>query len=354
MNEKQLQTLNLLKEEGAKLSITKIKSKSYGRAKVYDVSVKDGHTFVANNLINHNTCNFSNLYGGSAQALAEAAKIPLNEAKEIWQGWWDGLPKIKLWRSRQEKFAESNGYVKTHFGRKIMLADAQINAPKFGRNAEEKKLVSKRNAAFRKSINFPVQGSSADIMKIAMVNIHTWIKSKNLQNDVRMLLTVHDEIVYEIRDDLLPEVIPELVKLMCFEIPGFEVPLKCDIELSKDWGSVMEYQKHYENLGLILSTPDEDKIVQDSEVKKVIHTLTDTRLPMSEQFKISVPLDPSMLSSIELESFATQVNKLSQTHPGTTQVVLEFSNQKRVLLPRKVDKRGFLSSIQSLIQTQQS
>ena len=354
MNEKQLQTLRLLQEEGAKITTTKIVKKSYGRAKVYDLSVKDGHTFVGNNLINHNTCNFSNLYGGSAQALAEAAKIPLNEAKEIWQGWWDGLAKIKLWRSRQEKFAETNGFVKTFFGRRIMLADAQLQLPRFGRNPEEKKLISKKNAALRKSINFPVQGSAADIMKIAMSNIHTWIKAKKLENDVRMLLTVHDEIVYEIRDDLLPEVIPEIVKLMCFEIPGFIVPLKCDIELSKDWGSVMEYQKHYENLGLLLTTPDEDKILKESEIKKTINTISDTRIVMAEQFKISVPIDPSQLSGDELETFATQVNKLSQVHPGTTQVVLEFSNQKRVLLPRKVDKRGFLSSIQSLIQTQQN
>ena len=351
MNEKQKQTLELMREEGARISTTKLVQKSYGRAKVYDVSVKDGHTFIGNNLVNHNTCNFSNLYGGSPQALADAAGIPLSDAKVIWQGWWDGLSKIKLWKSRQEKFAETSGFVKTFFGRKIMLADAQLQVPKFGRNPEEKKLISKKNAAFRQSINYPIQGSAADIMKIAMSNVHAYIKSKKLENDVRMLLTVHDEIVYEIRDDLLPEVIPEIVKLMCFEIPGFQVPLTCDIELSKDWGSVLEYKKHYENLGLTLSTPDEDKIMREPETKRNINSISDTRLSVAEQFKIAVPLNPSALSGDDLETFAAQVTRLSQIHPGSTQVVLEFSNQKRVLLPRKVDKRGFLSAVQALIET---
>jgi len=354
MNEAQRQTLALLQSEGAKIGATKLIKKTYGKAKVYDVSVKDGHTFIGNNLINHNTCNFSNLYGGSPQALADAAGIPLAEAKTIWQGWWDGLPKIKLWRSRQEKMAETQGYIKTFFGRKIMLADAQLQVPKFGRNPEEKKLISKKNAAFRQSINYPVQGSASDIMKIAMSNVHGWVKAKKLENDVRMLLTVHDEIVYEIRDDLLPQVIPEIVKLMCFEIPGFQVPLTCDIEISKDWGSVMEYQRHYEMLGLTVSTPDEDKIVKNTEVKRHINTITDTRLAVSEQFKIAVPLDPSSMPGGELEEFANHVTRLSQTHPGSTQVVLEFINQKRVLLPRKVDKRAFLASMQALIQSKQA
>lgn len=353
MNEAQKQTLELLRSEGAKISATRLVRKTYGQAKVYDLSVGDGHTFIGNNLVNHNTCNFSNLYGGSPQALADAAGISLADAKVIWQGWWDGLPKIKLWRSRQEKLAETQGYVKTFFGRKIMLADAQLQVPKFSRNPEEKKLISKKSAAFRQSINYPVQGSSADIMKIAMSNVHTWIRSKKLEHDVKMLLTVHDEIVYEIRDDLLPQVIPEIVKLMCFEIPGFQVPLTCDIEISKDWGSVMEYQKHYENLGLVVSTPDEDKIMKDTEVKRHVNAITDTRLSVAEQFKILVPLNPSAMPSADLEEFANEVTRLSQTHPGSTQVVLEFSNQKRVLLPRKVDKRGFLASIQALIQAKQ-
>ena len=354
MNEAQRQTLELLKSEGAKIGVTRLSNKTYGKAKVYDLFVEDGHTFVGNGLINHNTCNFSNLYGGSPQALADAAGISVPEAKEIWNGWWEGLSKIKLWKGKQEKFAEANGYVKTFFGRKIMLADAQLQVPKFGRNPEEKKLISKKSAAFRQSINFPIQGSSADIMKIAMSNIHSWIKAKNLENDVRMLLTVHDEIVFEIRDEMLPKVIPEIVKLMCFEVPGFQVPLTCDIEISKDWGSVMEYQKHYENLGLLISTPDEDKIVKEAEVRRNINTITDTRLSVAEQFKIAVPLNPASMPSEELEDFANQVTKLTQTYPGTTQVVLEFSNQKRVLLPRKVDKRGFLSSIQALIQSKQT
>jgi len=353
MNEAQRQTLALLQSEGAKIGATKLIKKTYGQAKVYDLSVGDGHTFIGNNLVNHNTCNFSNLYGGSPQALAAAAGIPVNDAKVIWQGWWDGLPKIKLWRSKQERMAETQGFIKTFFGRKIMLADAQLQVPKFGRNLEEKLLISRKNAAYRQSINYPVQGSASDVMKIAMSNVYTWIKAKKLENDVRMLLTIHDELVYEIRDDLLPQVIPEIVKLMCFEIPGFQVPLTCDIEISKDWGSVMEYQKHYENLGLVVSTPDEDKIVKETEVRRHINTITDTRLSVAEQFKIMVPLNPTSMPSTELEDFASEVTRLSQTHPGSTQVVLEFSNQKRVLLPRKVDKRGFLASIQALIQTKQ-
>jgi len=115
----------------------------------------------------------------------------------------------------------------------------------------------------------------------------------------------------------------------------------------------MEYQKHYENLGLTIQTPDEEKIVKEVETRKNINSIADTRLSIAEQFKISVPINPSLLSGDELESFANQITRLSQTHPGATQVVLEFSNQKRVLLPRKVDKRGFLASIQSLISAQQ-
>lgn len=356
INEKQAKKLLEIKRIG--LNAIPIKKVSTGRAEVFDLFVPDGNTFIGNKIINHNTCNFSNLYGGTAKNLAEAANIPIIEAKKIHDLWWSGLSGIKNWKVRQERFAEKNGFVKTHFGRKIMLSDAQISAPKWrkGLSQEEKRLIVLKAAAFRQSINFPVQGSSADILKIAMVSVHHWIKSNNLQEYVRMLLTIHDEIVFEIRDDALTSIIPEIVKIMCKDIHGWKVPLVTDVELSKDWGSVMDLNKWLDILGVDKdqnagykdnTSDDSNNIIK--EVKEKVVDVKDFRVGTAEGFRLSIPVNIDLLYERQQLELASAINEITKQHPGNCQATIDFIGLS-LRIPKMVDKRGFTSAIETFIR----
>lgn len=366
MNDKQYSKMLDLSSQG--LRVSQIISVKESINEVFDLHVPEGNTFIGNKVVNHNTCNFSNLYGGSPTSLASAAGITLEEAKSIHKGWWESLTGIKRWRLAQEKFAEKNGYVKTAWGRKIMLPEAQLETVRYSpsNTPEERKKSAQKAGAFRQAINYPIQGTAADIIKVSMVSIHAWIKQNNLQDYVRMLLTVHDEIVFEIHDSKLLEIIPRLVEIMCRPIGVWPVPLVTDVEISKDWGNVIDLSKWVRVLNL--SDPFERASTKDTQAEPEapsplllkansfspgsVMRIVDHRDEMSDSAKVSIPLYVEHFSATDQQYMLDKLREVIDSNPGSCNAIIQFAGSHEIRLPKKVNKRGFILAMEALIRTE--
>jgi DNA polymerase-1 len=169
---------------------------------------------------NAKTVNFGIIYGVSAFGLSNQTDLSRSEAKELIETYYQTYPKLRSYMSEQVEFARENGYVQTVLGRRRYLK--AIN----GSNA----IV--RGAAERNAVNAPIQGSAADIIKIAMINIHRKLSEGNYKS--KMLLQVHDELVFDI---YRPE-LEELKILIKSEMEGaykLAVPLDVEIGIGENW-----------------------------------------------------------------------------------------------------------------------
>ena len=164
--------------------------------------------------------NFGIPYGQSAYGLAQNLGIENNEGKEMIDEYFNRFPNIKKYISETKDFAKEHGYVKTLLGRRRYIPD--INSGNW----------NVRGFAERVAINMPIQGTAADIIKLAMINIHDWLENSDYKS--RMLLQVHDELIFEIHEDELDEVPPKIEELMesAFEM---DVPLKVEAGIGKNW-----------------------------------------------------------------------------------------------------------------------
>ena len=164
--------------------------------------------------------NFGIIYGISSFGLAENLNIPVKEAKEFIDSYFEAYPGIKVYMDKVVLDAHSTGFVKTLFGRKR-------NIPEL---SNKNYLI--RSSGERMALNTPIQGTSADILKMAMVKIDREIKNRNLKS--RMILQVHDELVF----DCFKEEIDEIKNIMTNtmeHICELNVPLKVEIEYGDNW-----------------------------------------------------------------------------------------------------------------------
>lgn len=169
---------------------------------------------------NAKTVNFGIIYGVSAFGLSNQTDLSRSEAKELIETYYQTYPKLRDYMDRQVEFARENGYVKTVLGRRRYLKD--INA----RNNVVK------SAAERNAVNAPIQGSAADIIKVAMINIYAQLKQNNMKS--KMLLQVHDELVFDAHKEELDE-LKELIKQEMENAYSLSVPLKVDIGIGQNW-----------------------------------------------------------------------------------------------------------------------
>ena len=169
---------------------------------------------------NAKTVNFGIIYGVSAFGLSNQTDLNRTEAKELIETYYETYPKLKQYISDQVHFARENGYVQTVLGRRRYLKD--INS----RNAVV------RGAAERNAVNAPIQGSAADIIKIAMIHIHNKLKVGNYKT--KMLLQVHDELVFDVYKPEL-EAIKTMVKTEMESAFKLEVPLDVDLDIGDNW-----------------------------------------------------------------------------------------------------------------------
>ncbi len=171
------------------------------------------------------TINFATIYGQGPQALSRQLHIEHAEAKEFIAKYFERFQGIRAYLDSMVEFAREHGYVQTIFGRRRYipeLRDRNFNIRAFG----------ERTAA-----NSPIQGSAADLIKLAMIHIHTLLGERGLRT--RMLLQVHDELVFEVPDDEL-DVAQTLVKQEMEHAAELSVPLVVDIGVGKNWMETKE------------------------------------------------------------------------------------------------------------------
>ena len=164
--------------------------------------------------------NFGIIYGQSAFGLSQNLNIPRGEAKEIIESYFIQYPKIRTYMDKTIEEAKKNGYVETILGRRRYLKD--INSS----NA----IV--RGHAERNAVNAPIQGSAADIIKIAMINIHTGMKEGAYKS--KMLLQVHDELVFDAHNNETDR-LTAFVKDKMENAVKLSVPLDVEIGIGKNW-----------------------------------------------------------------------------------------------------------------------
>ncbi|PIB29500.1 DNA polymerase I [Maribacter sp. 4G9] len=169
---------------------------------------------------NAKTVNFGIIYGVSAFGLSNQTDLSRSESKELIDTYYKTYPKLRNYISEQVDFAREHGYVQTVLGRRRYLKD--IN----GSNAVV------RGAAERNAVNAPIQGSAADIIKLAMINIHKKLIEGGYKS--KMLLQVHDELVFDIYKPEL-ETLKELIKTEMENAYELAVPLDVELGMGENW-----------------------------------------------------------------------------------------------------------------------
>ena len=169
---------------------------------------------------NAKTVNFGIVYGVSAFGLSNQTDLSRSEAKELIDTYYETYPKLKAYMSAQVDFAREHGYVETVLNRRRYLKD--INS----RNA----MV--RSGAERNAVNAPIQGSAADIIKLAMINIHNRFEKENFKS--KMLLQVHDELVFDAHKDELDTIRP-IIKYEMENAFKMSVPLDVEVGIGENW-----------------------------------------------------------------------------------------------------------------------
>jgi DNA polymerase-1 len=166
------------------------------------------------------TANFGIIYGISSFGLSERLTIGRKEAKELIDGYFSSYPGVKTYMDESISKAREKGYVTTMFGRKRYLPDIQSQNQVVRGNAE------------RNAINAPIQGSAADIIKLAMINIDRRLKDEKFRS--RMILQVHDELIFEAENSEL-ERLKDMVLNEMSNAAALDVPLKVDWGTGKSW-----------------------------------------------------------------------------------------------------------------------
>jgi len=186
-------------------------------SKVFNVEIKNVSKEQRSNA---KTVNFGIIYGVSAFGLSNQTDLSRSESKDLIESYFKAYPELKNYISNQINFARENGYVETILGRRRYLKDINSRNP----------IV--RGGAERNAVNAPVQGSAADIIKIAMVKISDKIKLNNFKS--KMLVQVHDELIFEIYKPELQKM-KELIKKEMESVFTLNVPLTVDIGIGENW-----------------------------------------------------------------------------------------------------------------------
>ncbi|MFT5037118.1 MAG: DNA polymerase-1 [Candidatus Azotimanducaceae bacterium] len=180
--------------------------------------------------------NFGILYGMGVNALRAnlGEDTSREEAQEFLNAYFNTFTRLAEYLEETKEFAREHGYTETLFGRKRHFPGITSGAPFI------------KAAAERMAINAPVQGTAADVMRIAMNTIYQYIKKEKLEEDVKMLLQVHDELVFEIKDELVDSVVPKLVAHMESVLTrkdDKDVPILADVKAGPNWGSLEDWKR---------------------------------------------------------------------------------------------------------------
>ncbi|MDY6927036.1 MAG: DNA polymerase I [Pseudomonadota bacterium] len=165
--------------------------------------------------------NFGLIYGMSAFGLAKQLHVSRQEAQEYMDLYFKRYPGVLDYMDRTRDFAKDHGYVETVFGRRLYLPEIKSSNG------------ARRKGAERAAINAPMQGTAADVIKMAMIQVDDWIRSTD-NDDVVMIMQVHDELVFEIKQDTLDTNMATIVELM-EQAATLSVPLKVEAGNGENW-----------------------------------------------------------------------------------------------------------------------
>lgn len=165
--------------------------------------------------------NFGLIYGMSAFGLSKQLNIPRNEAQKYMDLYFERYPGVLEYMDTTREGAKEKGYVETVFGRRLYLPDIKASNG------------ARRKGAERAAINAPMQGTAADIIKMAMIKVDDWI-TKNASEDVTMMMQVHDELVFEIKEEKLDEYVATIKALM-ENAAALNVPLVVEAGVGENW-----------------------------------------------------------------------------------------------------------------------
>jgi len=169
--------------------------------------------------------NFGIIYGMGVSSLERALETSRAEAQVFYDNYWNGFPGVASYIKQAKKDAARDGNTKTFFGRTRYFEGIHSQIPYI------------RAAAERMAINAPIQGTAADIIKIAMIAVYGMLAREKLLNSVHLLLQVHDELVYEVEDGIIGTVTPKIKDTMENVIKS-SIPLLVSVSMGKNWGEM--------------------------------------------------------------------------------------------------------------------
>lgn len=186
--------------------------------------------------------NFGILYGMGVNALRTnlGEETKRDEAQEFLNAYFNTFTRLAEYLEETKEYARHHGYTLTLFGRKRHFPGINSSLPFMRAQAE------------RMALNAPIQGTSADITRVAMVRIADYLKHEKKEHNVRMLIQVHDELVFEIKDECLTVEVPHLMKIMESVLEGKEthgVPITVEAKAGENWEVMEKMQKYAESRG---------------------------------------------------------------------------------------------------------
>ena len=188
--------------------------------------------------------NFSLMYGAGPKNLSEQLRIPIEEARDLYETYFRIYSSVGAWKSKQIESGKKSGQVFTKFGRRVVIRE-------FGSDQHWIRAKGERLC-----INAPIQGAAADYMKIAMIRADRALRDAGLSDRVRLVMNIHDALEFYVRDDVpTARVIEVLDPAVSFEVPGFP-PILAEWHEGTRWGSVEEIEA--DNEAVSEQEPGED------------------------------------------------------------------------------------------------
>ena len=186
-------------------------------AEIFSINIDD---VTPNQRRSAKAINFGLIYGMSAFGLSKQLQITRAEAQNYIEQYFERYPDVKNYMDETKSSAKQNGYVETVLGRRLYLADIESSN------------YQRRQYAERSAINAPMQGTAADLIKMAMTDLHSKISSESL--DAKIIMQVHDELVIEVNENQLDELSDLTVNIMA-DIFKLDVDLKVDADIGNNW-----------------------------------------------------------------------------------------------------------------------
>ncbi|PIR47408.1 DNA polymerase I [Candidatus Uhrbacteria bacterium CG10_big_fil_rev_8_21_14_0_10_50_16] len=174
--------------------------------------------------------NFGIIYGMGPRALSRNIDVSFQEAKEFIERYFEVFPAVRAYLDASLETAKEAGYAETLFGRRRELPDLDSGMQMLRASAE------------RMAVNMPLQGAAADMIKMAMVEAQAWLMEEGYGGDARMILQVHDELVFEVKDSLV-DTVAKKMKAVMEGVVQLPVPLTVDVEVGQDWKDMQPWNQ---------------------------------------------------------------------------------------------------------------